>query len=442
MAVKTYCSRVVSYLKKGPAGPQGNTGRMAVPYGTYGTPYEGATSPLTYVCTDRVAPMVYYKASGATTGYYYVMVRNTTWVYGTNTDPQTDYVNNSPSGTNTWARLQTVDYFFTKLLMADFGKIGSAVFYGSLMFSQQGVTGSDNHATSDYSALHVNQNTGDVDESGVNYFRPNFWVNFLDGKFKARNADITGKITATSGAIGGLNIASDHIGITGSQPSDEGQTPSVTTNGVSLYANYMQFKKSETYYNAQLTIGANVNTSSNYRNALDIYLNGKNYTSGSTAFPYCGVGLRLNVYGFERNIAIDVDNGFCSGIRPYLKYYSDTASNAILVQCDGSLNDPEAAYVHTFIINNTNQSALVYLPISPKDGDEILILHMHTNSMWIRSTSRPAFFQHNATVIKGTSDYVNSGSREACLCVYSASAKVTYNNVTYTGCWICQFYHN
>ena len=66
MAVKTYCSRVVSYLKKGPPGPQGNTGRMAVPYGTYGTPYEGATSPLTYVCTDRVAPMVYYKASGAT----------------------------------------------------------------------------------------------------------------------------------------------------------------------------------------------------------------------------------------------------------------------------------------------------------------------------------------------------------------------------------------
>ena len=37
---------------------------------------------------------------------------------------------------------------------------------------------------------------------------------------------------------------------------------------------------------------------------------------------------------------------------------------------------------------------------------------------------------------------MNSGSREACLCVYSASAKVTYNNTTYTGAWICQFYHN
>ena len=438
MAVKTSCSRIVSYLKKGPAGPQGNVGRMPVPYGNYGDPYDGSNSPV-YTCTDKVAPMVYYKASGATNGYYYVMVRNVTWRYGIDTDPQTDYVNHSSAGTNTWALLETTKYFFTELLMASFGKIASAVFYDNLMFSQQGIK--NGVSSSDYSSLHTLSN-GDVDESVASYFKPNIWINFLNGKLKARNADIEGKITATSGAIGGLNISSDHIGITGDPPSAEGQTPSVTTNGVSLYANYLQFKRNETYYNAELTIGANVNTSSNYRNALDIYLNGKNYTSGSTAFPYFGVGLRLNVYGFERNIAIDVDNGFWSGIRPYLKYYSDTASNAILVQCDGSLNDPEAAYVHTFIINNTNQSAMVYLPISPKDGDEILILHMHTNSMWIRSTSRPAFFQHNATVIKGTSDYVNSGSREACLCVYSASAKVTYNNVTYTGCWICQFYHN
>ena len=438
MAVKTYCSRVVSYLKKGPAGPQGNTGRMAVPYGTYGTPYEGATSPLTYVCTDRVAPMVYYKASGATTGYYYVMVRNTTWVYGTNTDPQTDYVNNSPSGTNTWARLQTVDYFFTKLLMADFGKIASAVFYGSLMFSQQGVTGSDNHETSDYSALHVNQNTGDVDESGVNYFRPNFWVNFLDGKLKARNADIAGKITATSGTIGGLNIASDHIGITGTTPSES--DPSPTGNGVSLYSHYMQFNRSTTYYDASLTIGANTNTSDNYRESIRIWMDGKNYTSSS--FPKTAYGLNISVKRFQRNIAIGVSEGMCTGIRPYIRAYNDTSSSAIGVYCDGTINDPDAKYAHTFVISNNNQSALLYLPTNPKDGDEILILHTVAKSLWIRSNGRPAFFQHSNEVIYGSRDYVNSGSREACLCVYSASTKVTYNNVTYTGCWICQFYHN
>lgn len=435
MAIKTYCSRVVSYLKKGPAGPQGDTGRMAVPYGTYGTPYEGATSPLTYVCTDRVAPMVYYKASGATTGYYYVMVRNTTWVYGTNTDPQTDYVNNSPSGTNTWARLQTVDYFFTKLLMADFGKIASAVFYGSLMFSQQGVTGSDNHATSDYSALHVNQNTGDVDESGVNYFRPNFWVNFLDGKFKARNADITGKITATSGKIGGIDIASDHIGIAGTTPGET--TPTPTGNGVSLYAKYIQFNRVATKYSASLTMGANNNDSENFRNALDIYMYGNNYVDST--FPYAGYGIRLSVSGFQRNFAISVDKGYSRGIRRYTRYYADTSSGSVYIVCDGRIQDPEAALTNCFVVNNSTEG-IVNLPVSPQNGDELLFIHTSSNRLNFSCSQRPIYAVNGGSAVIGSASYHYSTNREFIHLIYASDFKVTVNSTTYTGAWLLKYY--
>lgn len=433
MSQKASCCRIVTYLKKGPAGPQGNVGRMPVPYGNYGEPYDGNNPPV-YTCTDKVAPMVYYKASGATNGYYYVMVRNVTWRYGIDTDPQTDYVNHSSAGTNTWANLETTKYFFTELLMADFGKIASAVFYDNLMFSQQGIK--NGTSSTDYSSLHTLSN-GDVDESAASYFKPNIWINFLNGKLKARNADIEGKITATSGAIGGLNIASDHIGITGSQPSDDGQTPSVTTNGVSLYANYMQFKKSETYYNAQLTIGANVNTSSNFRNALDIYLYGKGYTQ--SVFPYTGYGIRLDVSGFQRNFAISVENGYCRGIRRYTRYYADTSSGSVYIECDGRIQDQEAGLTNCFVVNNSTEG-IVHLPTSPKNGDELLFIHTSSNRLNFSCAQRPVYAVNGGSAVIGAANYHYSTNREFIHLIYASDFKVTVNSTTYTGAWLLKYY--
>ncbi len=179
MGVAASQRRTVQYLKKG-------VGRLMVPCGNYG-------DQATYTCTASVAPLVYYKASGASTGYYYVMVQNVTWTYGTDADPQTDYVSNSPAGNNTWERLQTVTYLFTQLLMADFGKIASAVFYEHLMFSQQGTI--DGVDSPNYENL-VTQSNGDVRENSGDFI-PNIWMNFANGRAEFNNVNVKGTIRAT-----------------------------------------------------------------------------------------------------------------------------------------------------------------------------------------------------------------------------------------------------
>lgn len=391
MAVKTYCSRVVSYLKKGPPGPQGNTGRMAVPYGTYGTPYEGATSPLTYVCTDRVAPMVYYKASGATTGYYYVMVRNTTWVYGTNTDPQTDYVNNSPSGTNTWARLQTVDYFFTKLLMADFGKIASAIFYGNLMFSQQGVV--NGAASSNYSSLRTLSN-GDVDESAASYFKPNFWVNFLNGKLKARSADIEGKVTCSEGTIGGFTIGANYIGTIG------------TATG-----NYARLMGGQLRLDVRVNSADATSVRSARYNTITLDADGGtggfiNVSANKSNNDVAGLSLSTpGTYG------ILCYNGIFGGLRPQTR--SITTNPATLDTLD--------FHVRTALTGTIN------LPSSPVNGQTFFIYHENTNTVTIKSSTTNIYDMYNGTTV---SQY-QSTVKELLIVTYFSSASK----------WVCTPLH-
>lgn len=344
--------RTVQYLKQGPAGPQGNAGRMPVPYGEYG-------DYSTYTCTDTVAPMVYYKASGASTGYYYVMIRNVTWRYGTDTDPQTDSLRTN----NTWQRLQTVDYFFTKLLMADFGLIGSAVFYDNLMFSQQGIK--NGAASTDYASLTTDSN-GDVVETAAANFKPNFWVNFRNGKFKARNADIEGKITATSGSIGGFEIGSNYIGTIGTATGD--------------YARLI---------GGQLQLRVRVNTAdqSSSRLARNNYLD-LNADGGTTGFISVSANYVQNdVPGLSINVpvtsAIVCQYGIFSGLRPQTR--SITTSSTTLDALDFHVR--------------TNLTGTINLPSSPVDGQTFFIFHENTNTVTIKSSSTNIYDMYNGTTV-------------------------------------------
>lgn len=182
MPTKTSCSRIVTYLKKGPAGPQGSVGRLPVPYGTYG-------EQSSYTCTDRIAPVIMHN------NLYYVMNKNVTWYVANNVTPAQDYANNGSNAT--WIYMQNYKAIFAEVFMANFGKIASAVFYGNLMFSQQGIV--SGAASSNYSELHTDSN-GDVDESQASYFKPNFWINFANGKMKA-----------LSGSVGGWNMTASRL---------------------------------------------------------------------------------------------------------------------------------------------------------------------------------------------------------------------------------------
>ena len=66
-------------------------------------------------------------------GQYYVLNKEGTFK---NINPKKDYAANGSKAT--WVLMDKVRYSFVEILMANFAKLASAVFYGQYMFSQYG----------------------------------------------------------------------------------------------------------------------------------------------------------------------------------------------------------------------------------------------------------------------------------------------------------------
>lgn len=110
----------------GTDGKDGRDGRIVYPAGTY-------DATVTYTATDTKAPYVLY---GDT---YYVMNVTTSWTGSQNEGktPADDYEQYGEHAT--WIPMERFEAIYTKLLIANNGTIGSFVFNGDYMFSQQGV---------------------------------------------------------------------------------------------------------------------------------------------------------------------------------------------------------------------------------------------------------------------------------------------------------------
>lgn len=151
---------------------QGKRGMLPYPAGKY----ELHTS---YVCTDMLAPYVLYN------GIYYVMNQVTTWVGqgvpSNINNPQKDYAVNGTKAT--WIPFEDYKAIYVELLMANFAKLASAVFYDDYMFSQQGIDANGN-PTLNYKGF------------GSNDFTPNILLDFKTGYAKLINADIVGILRA------------------------------------------------------------------------------------------------------------------------------------------------------------------------------------------------------------------------------------------------------
>lgn len=110
----------------GANGKDGRDGRIVYPAGIY-------DATVTYTATDTKAPYVLY---GET---YYVMNVTTSWT-GSQNDGKTPADDYEQYGEHaTWIPMEKFETIYTKLLIADNGTIGSFVFNGDYMFSQQGV---------------------------------------------------------------------------------------------------------------------------------------------------------------------------------------------------------------------------------------------------------------------------------------------------------------
>ena len=110
----------------GTNGTDGKDGRIVYPAGIY-------DATVTYTATDTKAPYVLY---GDT---YYVMNVTTSWTGSQNEGktPADDYEQYGEHAT--WIPMERFEAIYTKLLIANNGTIGSFVFNGDYMFSQQGV---------------------------------------------------------------------------------------------------------------------------------------------------------------------------------------------------------------------------------------------------------------------------------------------------------------
>ena len=80
-----------------------------------------------------------------------------------------------------WKQMSRVDAIYASILMADYATINKAVFKSGYMFSQHGVSNgvpSTNYQTFDPDSLST--------------FNPNFYIDFLTGKVKCSNIEVTG----------------------------------------------------------------------------------------------------------------------------------------------------------------------------------------------------------------------------------------------------------
>ena len=153
-----------AYVSNGTAGSAGQDGKNAqtiYPAGVYNV-------NTTYTTTNKVAPYVLDEVDGN----YYVLNAVMTWK-GTEHDNITPHEDYAINHGQYWLKFDGFNAIFAKIGIIANGLIGSAVFNGDWMFSQQGVNSSGNYST-DY------QNFDGDPLNGA--FRPNVAINFRTGK--------------------------------------------------------------------------------------------------------------------------------------------------------------------------------------------------------------------------------------------------------------------
>ena len=169
--------------ENGLPGPAGERGRMPFPSGAFDL-------SVTYTATDSITPIVYYESGKM----YYVMNKSGS-VTGLN--PAEDYAQNGSNAT--WIPFESYKAIFTEILMANWAKLASAVFFGDYMFSQHGKDASGND-TADYKKFDPTK----IGQSDCP-FTPNLMLDLLRGKFLGDNVELRG------GNIGGWYVDEDSI---------------------------------------------------------------------------------------------------------------------------------------------------------------------------------------------------------------------------------------
>lgn len=160
-------------------GPQGKKGQIVYPAGVYG-------NTVSYTTTETKAPYVYDPSDGN----FYVLNAIMTWL-GTeqsNKTPSQDFITNSGEY---WLKFDAFEAIYAKIGIIANGLIGSVVFNGDYMFSQNGIT-SDGRDSTSYELFDPTNPSGGV-------FIPNICLNFKKGEGWLGNLNFSSRAGILSG---------------------------------------------------------------------------------------------------------------------------------------------------------------------------------------------------------------------------------------------------
>lgn len=182
---------------------------------------------------------------------------------------------------------------------------------------------------------------------------------YADGTVKADMADITGKITASSGVIGTLNQGGFEISSNGIKSTNVSSDPGEPDATLTIRNSYIQFLQksgtslSDSTYFCSAVVGSLFSAISQELSGINVLIK----RNGNALFPGTtnNTGISIDVTGSDAtNRALIIYNGVCSGIRPDTKR-ANTAGATV------NLNE--------FNFNVTVTAACtIKLPSSPKLG--------------------------------------------------------------------------
>lgn len=179
-------------------GKEGTDGIMVYPAGVY-------SADITYTADNETSPVVAYD------GNYYMLIRGKSYNGATMPEGRRNPAEDVANGGDDvrWRLFEKFNAVFADVIMANFAKLGGAVFYGDYMFSQSGtINGAEVSGVDAEGKAYYRQFT-----DGVTYgtFLPYLMLNFQTGELYANKGKFKGTIDAEKGTIGGFDINADSI---------------------------------------------------------------------------------------------------------------------------------------------------------------------------------------------------------------------------------------
>lgn len=198
----------------------------------------------------------------------------------------------------------------------------------------------------------------------------------IDGKVYAVDGEFSGKITSTTGTIGGFDIGSNRIGTTASG------TETSSYDGLALYNDFIKFSTSGGIWSG---IGTNVLPATAGIKAVARFINGENNPYGGT-----NIGIHVGASGATDNVAINMIGGYISGL----------ALKTSRINSSQTLSNGDV-----FISCGNGSNITLTLPSNPEKGKMYFIQRINVGTVTISGNGKSIYTSRSTSPVTGYTLY-------------------------------------